>query len=316
MKNVYRLFMASLFVILSINAMSLEPVPANLYIIGSATSTGWDIGTAKSLSQMTSGNFVYEGVLNAGEFKFLTDNMGDWGQAMYMMAVGNPAKAYYHAPGAPDDSKWSITTSGNYRVVINTLTLDVTITEVFDALYMVGDATPNGWWISDATPMQLVQGSTTQYYYSGPLTVGSFKLPVNRNIDWSQPMYMSDNQDASKMYLHTSGSDDNQWSITQAGNYLVVADVQALTISISLATSLTYDMDNAVRLMNNIVSNELVFLNLRNFQFEIFTIIGGSVLRGEASNGNVDIASLSTGTYIITYNGDTGTGAFKFIVNR
>ena len=95
---------------------------------------------------------------------------------------------------------------------------------------MVGSATTIGWTITNA--IQLTEDPTDGciFTYTGPMVAGEFKFPVNRNSDWGQDMYMR--TDDSHMYRHIGGqADDNKWSITSAGTYIVTANLETLSIS-------------------------------------------------------------------------------------
>ena len=52
----------------------IKPVSKSLYIIGSATATGWDANAADSLTPDATipGEFHYSATLTPGEFKFIT----------------------------------------------------------------------------------------------------------------------------------------------------------------------------------------------------------------------------------------------------
>lgn len=103
---------------------------------------------------------------------------------------------------------------------------------VTKTLYLVGDATPNGWDIANATPMIADANDPTIFSFQGVLKVGDFKFPVNRNTDWAQNMYMrtSDTQ----MYLHIGGAaDESKWHISESALYKVVVNLLDLSINIT-----------------------------------------------------------------------------------
>jgi len=256
MKKIY------LIVFLLSSFLGMAPVYGQveeaLYMVGNATPVGWNITEAIEMTK--NGNvFTYEGKLVAGEFKFPVNRNADWNQNMYMRDIENPAMAYLHIGGEPDDNKWTITEPGNYTVRIDVSTLMVEIIMNFDpsavpeALYMVGDATPNGWTIEQAAPLTK-SGNT--FFYDGILKAGTFKFPVNRNTDWQQTMYMKDAEDETKFYKHVGGaSDDSQWTIENEGWYRVELNFALSTIRIvpiyiymvGSATSVGWDIGNAIQ---------------------------------------------------------------------
>lgn len=104
--------------------------------------------------------------------------------------------------------------------------------QTVESLFIVGNATPIGWNITEA--IELTRDGSV-FTYEGKLVAGEFKFAVNRNSDWNQDMYMRDTEDDSHAYLHTGGApDDNKWTITEPGNYTVKIDVDALTIEITM----------------------------------------------------------------------------------
>ncbi|MFO7668326.1 MAG: SusF/SusE family outer membrane protein [Bacteroidales bacterium] len=114
---------------LSNYTISIEPL--KLYIIGSATSVGWNIGDAIELEQDPTDWYIwrFQGPLTAGEFKFPVNRQFDWAQDMYMKDPGDPSKMYRHTGGEEDDEKWVFTEAdaGNYLLTLNVLDLTIDI---------------------------------------------------------------------------------------------------------------------------------------------------------------------------------------------
>ena len=257
MKKVYLIIFALVIIILPISKSFASTVDS-LFIVGGATPIGWDITKAIKLKQ--NGNvFTYEGNLVVGEFKFPVNRNSDWNQNMYMKNPDNDTEAYLHIGGQPDDNKWKIMEAGNYTVTIDVASLYVEIILNFDPssvpaqLYMVGDATPNGWAIDKA--VQLAKSGNT-FIWDGLLKPGSFKFPVNRNTDWGQNMYMCNAQDSAKFYKHIGGaSDDVQWKVKAAGWYHVELNFALSSIKykpiqiymVGSASSIGWDIGNAIQ---------------------------------------------------------------------
>lgn len=209
-----------------------------LYIIGDATEVGWDIGNAIELSKNpdNTNQFIFDGVLVPGDFKFPLNRNTDWGQDMFMRdpTSADSSKIYLHNGGDSDDNKWTITKKGWYRVIVDVSELTISIENL--ELYIVGDATSIGWTITSAIPLEQDTENPYIFIFNGDLTAGEFKFPVNQNSDWGQDMYMRDPDDATKMYRHTGGaSDDNKWTISSAdaGTYILTLNVKDLTIDIA-----------------------------------------------------------------------------------
>ncbi len=215
------------------SATAYEPVSTTLYLLGDASPNGTDAGKAIAMTPKDSDPtiFVYQGSLNAGNLKFITTQ----GQLLpsYNKGADDSHIVYRTADSQPDD-QFTISENAVYKVTVSLLDLTVTIVKMdlppYSTIYMVGDASPNGWDIGNATP--LVQDPENPYIftYTGVMQKGDFKFPVNRNTDWGQDMYMR--VDDTHMYRHVGGaSDDNKWNITADGNYVITANVETLAIS-------------------------------------------------------------------------------------
>lgn len=226
--GIYKITVSLLDSTISI-AKATAPAYSTLYLVGSAAPNGWDIANATPLVQSFSNPFIftYQGVLNAGTFKFPVNTSTSWGQNMYMRV--NDSTMYLHQGGASDDNQWTIAKKGYYTLTLNLANNTVKIQRT--ELYIVGAATSIGWNIAQAIALTEDPVNGCIFTYSGPMVVGQFKFPVNRDTDWGQDMYMM--VDNTHMYRHVGGaSDDNKWSITTAGNYIITANVETLSISI------------------------------------------------------------------------------------
>ncbi len=100
------------------------PIKVNrLFIIGSATANGWSLATAPELTK-TTGNpweYTYIGALvSSGSFKFATSK-GDFSQNFYVKT----SDVLMNLGGA--DVQWSVPSTGNYKVTVNTNTLAISI---------------------------------------------------------------------------------------------------------------------------------------------------------------------------------------------
>ena len=216
---------------LTITTVKLElPAYDKIYMVGDATPNGWDIATATELIQDPDNPYIftYMGVMKTGNFKFPVNRNSDWGQDMFMKL--SDSTMYLHHGGAPDDNQWTISKKGHYTIKLNLM--DNTISMTRTKLYMVGSATPIGWSIDKA--IELTEDGTDGciFTYSGPMVAGEFKLPVNRNTDWGQDMYMR--LDDTHMYRHAGGAaDDNKWTITTDGNYVITANIETMKINIA-----------------------------------------------------------------------------------
>ena len=224
---VYKVTVSLLDLTVSINKADLPPY-STIYMVGDASPNGWDISHSTPLVQNTTNPFIftYTGVMKAGDFKFPVNLNSDWGQDMFMKV--DDTHMYLHHGGDADDNKWTIAKKGYYTITLNLLNNSISIYR--EKLYMVGDATPIGWTITSSILMTEDATDGCIFTYNGPMVAGDFKFPVNQNSDWGQDMY--EKTDNTHMYRHIGGqADDNKWSITSAGNYLITANIETLSIS-------------------------------------------------------------------------------------
>jgi len=101
------------------------PIPFNtLFMVGGATPNGWDLGKATELTRNPTNpfEFSYSGVLNIGELKFPVNRNWGWNQDFFMR-VSDTQMVLQNSP----DSKWNITETGNYLIVLNVSTLAISI---------------------------------------------------------------------------------------------------------------------------------------------------------------------------------------------
>lgn len=100
-------------------------------------------------------------------------------------------------------------------------------------LYLIGDATPNGWDNQAATAMTLDPDDLDHFTWSGVLNKGEMKL-LTQLGDWL-PCYVKDEDDENKMVFRPTEDTypDYKWYIPSRSNYSVDVNVEALTISIT-----------------------------------------------------------------------------------
>jgi hypothetical protein len=142
----------------------------------------------------------------------------------------------YRTLDSQPDNKFTISETAVYKVTVSLLDLAITIKKMdlpaYSTIYMVGSSAPNGWDISNATPLVQNADNPYEFTYSGVMQAGEFKFPVNRNSDWGQDMFMK--TDDTHMYLHKGGgSDDNKWSIAKKGYYTITLNLLDNTIAIN-----------------------------------------------------------------------------------
>ena len=132
-------------------------------------------------------------------------------------------------------------TFGDKGVAPQTSVVDFNLTPykpLSTELFMVGDASPNGWDITKASALTAQTANPVVFVYSGQLSKGKFKFAVNTDSCFCQDFYTKDGADAGKLVYNSGGSgSDLQWEITKAGLYKITVNILKLTIVIEEQSS-------------------------------------------------------------------------------
>lgn len=115
--------------------------PEHLYLIGDATSIGWNNQAPIEMTSTDGGmTFTCTDILQAGSarsgFKFLTEK-GSWSN-VYVKGEDNKLNFYEGVPGDVQDVKFTVDRAGEYRITANFETMEVTtdlVTEYPEVLY-------------------------------------------------------------------------------------------------------------------------------------------------------------------------------------
>ena len=108
-------------------------------------------------------------------------------------------------------------------------------TPPYSRLWIVGDATPNGWNISAPNEMRVDSGNMFVFNYNELLNAGEFKIPTatgNWGTDYYMPLANHPALSATDVQLVRGGSPDNKWQITTAGPYKIKLDLLNMKINI------------------------------------------------------------------------------------
>ncbi|NEU08530.1 SusF/SusE family outer membrane protein [Flavihumibacter sp. R14] len=224
-----------------------QPVTDKLYLIGDATPNGWNAGAATELASINNipGKFTWKGRLNAGEFKFSTV-LGQFSPS-YNKGADN-SKLLYRTLDSQPDEKFLIAKAAMYTVTVNLLDLSIALFEGEDPvspytrLWMVGDATPNGWNIDNPNEMRVDSGNLFVFNYNAVFNAGEFKIPTakgNWGADFYMPLVDAQALSLTGVSLVPGGSPDKKWRIANAGAYKVKLDLEAMKIYIKPFTAYT-----------------------------------------------------------------------------
>lgn len=228
-----------------------QPAYSQLWIVGDATPNGWNINNPNQMFRDPDNHFIfkYDEVLNVGEFK-IPVTTGNWGCAYYRPYFNHPpitddSVQLVQPGGGPADAndyKWYIPTAGPYKITLNLLTPSISIVpfQPYAKLWILGDATPNGWNINAPNPMTPDPNNPYILTYTGHLNVGEFKIPIalgNFLTSYFRPYSNHPPiSDTTCQFVPVNGgtadANDYKWYISTAGNYTVTLDQLHETIKI------------------------------------------------------------------------------------
>ncbi len=242
-----------------------------LYMIGSATPSGWSLDNKEALQPKSDNSAVYhwQGELVTGEIKFANYEATDFCGGAWLLAsseaepvsLDGSGNAYIWTEDCPDETgasdwKWTVDTAGVYEITVNTdeervyfalEETEPTTEEPADNgihLFLVGDATPGGWSLGDATMMDRGTDNANQYTVTLELTSGSFKIAMAESAselsfdpghDWIHPNTDGQPLAETAYSIVTAGEgEDYKWQISEdeVGTYDIAVDLEAETILI------------------------------------------------------------------------------------
>lgn len=218
-----------------------KPVSSTLFIIGDASPNGWDANNALAMMADPEDptTFTYNGALKAGEFKFIT-TVGQFSPS-YNKGQDDQSLVLRTEDSQPDD-KFMVTEPGIYSITLNLVDLHILVEKLSDPidppyseLWIVGDATPNGWDIDNPNKMVQDAGDPFIFTYNEYLKAGEFKFPTatgNWSTDFYMPLVNEQDLSSTDVQLVPGGSPDYKWRITTPGAYKITLNLRDLTISI------------------------------------------------------------------------------------
>lgn len=233
---------------LTIHIEALDaPEYSELWFVGNPT--GWSF---KPMAADASDPFIfyYHANLSAGgEFKIATQANFDQSTVFLRPATNGQAAgknlsvvkwSESERPGGANDYKWNIT-GGVYkiRLDIRDMKIDIVPFTPYPMIYLVGDASPNGWDIGNATPMVAVGSDPYKFTWTGTLKTGELKFSCDKKSDWNGDWFlagqaaMEPSGDIEKMIFSANGANpDNKWKITTAGTYIIELEQLQQTVKI------------------------------------------------------------------------------------
>lgn len=225
-----------------------------LYILGDATATGWDLGTMAAFETDGNGIFTWEGPLKAGlRFRFpLQKEAAVWWPCL----MAGPDGRIIFGNRDADEVNTPVDEDGVYRIVVNVtdkenMTYTINLKEVglpdpeITSLFMYGDATEGGWAVELAQPFTNDGGIFT---WEGMLQANKeFRFNVSNEPGWFFPAIVLKRGTDEAVYCESGAkwvedadgdgqNDFEQFKVDRTGIYEVVVDAReydAITYTIT-----------------------------------------------------------------------------------
>lgn len=209
-----------------------HPTISELYILGDATDNGWALDTMPQFAN-DNGVFTWQGNLKAaGEFRFPTQRVANvWWPCLVLNE--DATKVVYDEDGSKYVA-YHVAADGEYKIVIDTKDFDnmtcsisavgsEPVTPKYTELYILGDATDNGWALDT---MPAFTNDNGVFTWTGFLkAAGEFRFPVQRIANTWWPCLVL-NADATKVVYDEDGSKYVAYHVAEDGKYTIVVDTR------------------------------------------------------------------------------------------
>lgn len=243
----------AILLLLAVNALLMHAGMSNsieygqLYIVGDATATSWDLGSAAELPRIDNGVFEWTGRLEGGkEFKFMNTREA-WHK--HIVAVGGNTVAEigedyplnFFANWALDgslDCKFKVAETGNYTVTVDLTSMRLVISEPKetaawpDKFYLVGSATDNQ--VIEIPSCYGVEHKKTVSLHAGFVKLIDTPVITDKTRYFVPRFPEVDITYGQGCKVNLFASDDpeaNGWSVTVPGDYKIYLDTYGQTYS-------------------------------------------------------------------------------------
>ena len=218
-----------------------HPVNHNaLWMVGTATSGGWDIISSPQMTQDSENPMVFKATtyLKPGEMKIAQNNDAGFDQKFYLRDATDPTKVVLGG----DDNKWKITEAATYDVIVNLADMTIDIKKhyadfVVDHLFVIGDAIWSGWGFANSTvlfPDENGICKATLYLEENK----GFKFMAESDFEGLQfragdADVTLKNDVASSLVSSEDNREDTRFMVSESANYDIVCDVKNKTITLT-----------------------------------------------------------------------------------
>ena len=306
-----------------LDSKDVKPIETeNLWMIGDATPTGWlqwgeNPDSSEPLKRISQYVFQYEGILTPGELR-ATPHYG-WGAhirpLMQHVEIGENGVAdekFMYA--AEPDICWQVTKEGYYRITFDLENYTIKAEYMADGpvgpsdkdpietstLFMVGDATVNGWNGDAMTALTRDVSDSHVFTYEGNLYAGEFKIyPRNGNEypSWDAIRPLGANRPITKTDITEEEFDyslnpDYKWVVKDAGKYRLTLNLSKWTMSCSYLGTL-----------------EDIEIPVNPIETEEFFILGDAAPSGWDIYNPTPVTRVSK--YIFVYEGHLNAGRMR-----
>ena len=278
-----------------------HPVNHNaLWMVGTATSGGWDIISSPQMTQDSENPMVFKATtyLKVGEMKIAQNNDGGFGQTFYLRDATDDTKVVFGG----EDNKWTINEAATYDVTVNLSDMTIEIKKhyadfVVDHLFVMGDAIWSGWGFANSTV--LLPGEDGIFKATLYLEADKgFKLMAESDFNGYQLRageadVTLKNGVAANLVSSEVNREDKKFMVSESANYDIVCDVNNGTITVSKSAYQDAHAKHAeLWMIGDATPNE-------------WQIDKGVLLTQDAEN-----------PMVYTATADLKEGEFKFIVNK
>lgn len=218
-----------------------HPVNHNaLWMVGTATSGGWDIISSPQMTQDSENPMVFKATtyLKPGEMKIAQNNDAGFDQKFYLRDATDPTKVVLGG----DDNKWEITEAATYDVIVNLADMTIDFKKhyadfVVDHLFVIGDAIWSGWGFANSTvlfPDENGICKATLYLEENK----GFKFMAESDFEGLQfragdADVTLKNDVASSLVSSEDNREDTRFMVSESANYDIVCDVKNKTITLT-----------------------------------------------------------------------------------
>ncbi len=308
----------------SLDGFTFVSAPANtLFILGSATTGGWNnpLSAADSVAQqftaVSGTEFKISVHLTGGaEYKFIPTN-GSWNNSYGIALNADPSMIYGGTLVTNGNNILAPSLTGTYTINVNTATNKFTVSLLSpDTLFILGNATANGW----NNPLQAADSLSQQFTKIGAsefnITVflagdSSYKL-IARNGDWTYNWGITVNNDSSMVYsgnLLYGAQSKNILAPHESGIYTIHVNFTTGLFDVISVTPVTIASFSASATSKSILANWHTSTELNTSSFAVQHSIDGIHF---ATVGVVKATGSGANNYQFTDNNPTnGTNYYR-----